>query len=997
MKRYLIPLLLILTISCTQNHNYTLQSPNKQLQIEVSDNEGNISFSQNYNGNTIITNSPLGLLTDSINLTKNVEITNFKTSSVDETWETINGKNKTVRNNYNEYKISCLSTDVNALKFEIIFRCYDDGFAYRYYFPKQASADSIILSKELTKLNFASDFTWWAYNGEHNNLGPIKASDTSNISIPTPIVMETENNVFLSIHEAEIIRYAPFGLKSEGGEHSLEFAISETKDVLPIKTSWRTFMFGNKPGDLVESNLLVNLNEPCKIKDPSWIKPGKVMWDWRVWGYKTDDGFEYGLNTISHKRFIDFAANNNIQYLLIDADWYGDEFNENSDPTSSNEAVDIEECMRYAKEKNVGVILYLNDVGAKKFGLERVLKQFAEWGAKGVKYGFMRGSWEERVRHTRNVVELCAKYKLMVNFHDNPVPPSGDRRTYPNLLTKEFGHSQADALKSYFPEKPVTSSFVNAIAGPLDMCNGWFDLNNAHSRVKVFQEIPGTVAAEVAKLIVVYTGWAILPDSPEEYLKKDDLFECIRKMPPQFDSYEVLDGEIGEFITVARKAGDNWFVGALANREARTLEIDFGFLPKDRVYEATLYQDADDSHFLNNKEDYKIRKVNIDSDTKLKVKLAPGGGCAIYLSGELQLDKAIENARISDKNILKHNDYFTWGGSVIKGDDGKYHMFYARWTHGSTNRVDTIIDKPFLGFRGWLKYSEIAYAVSDNPDGPFEYVKTLIRGSGDSTRWDYYDAHNPHIKRFGGKIYLYFIANNPLHNKAENQNTWMKYIGGQRIGVATADNIEELVKGNYQISSKPLIFPDNKNTFNRVINPSVTQGPDGKYLMMFKSSSQKNGRGHMTHWIAGADNPEGPFKLIGPVFTDAEYSAEDPYFWFDKKRNKFYAIIKDFSRSGKLTPQFGSLALITSDDGIANWKPAENPLVSLRQYINETGDTIKLAHLERPQLLLDNDGQPLVLYAAASLKSPFQYKSPVKEGKPEHNTFNVQIIIDTSN
>ena len=182
------------------------------------------------------------------------------------------------------------------------------------------------------------------------------------------------------------------------------------------------------------------------------------------------------------------------------------------------------------------------------------------------------------------------------------------------------------------------------IAGPLDMCNGWFDLNGAHSRVKVFEEIPGTVVAEVAKLIVAYTGWMILPDSPEEYIKKDLLFDCIRKMPAQFDGFKVLDGEIGEFITVVRQAGDNWFVGSLTNREARTLEIDFSFLPKDRVFSATLYQDADDSHFLNNKEDYKIQKVNIDSGTKLKVKLAPGGGCAIYLSGDLQLDKAIGEA-----------------------------------------------------------------------------------------------------------------------------------------------------------------------------------------------------------------------------------------------------------------------------------------------------------------------------------------------------------------
>ena len=272
----------------------------------------------------------------------------------------------------------------------------------------------------------------------------------------------------------------------------------------------------------------------------------------------------------------------------MDADWYGAEFDENSDPTSSGSLVDIEENMLYAKEKGVGIFLYLNDVGAKKFGLERVLKQFADWGAVGVKYGFMTGSWEDKVHHTRKVVELCAKYRLMVIFHDNPVPPSGDRRTWPNLVSKEFCHSQADAHRSYWPETVVNQVFINMIAGPIDGCNGWFDLKNNLYRVKVFEEIPGTVAAEVAKLICIYSGLSVLPDSPEEYQKKDDLFECIRNMPGRFDSFQVLDGEIDEFVSVARKAGDDWFIGSLTNREARTLDMDLSFLPEGQEFEALI-------------------------------------------------------------------------------------------------------------------------------------------------------------------------------------------------------------------------------------------------------------------------------------------------------------------------------------------------------------------------------------------------------------------------
>ncbi|MCK5277720.1 MAG: glycoside hydrolase family 97 catalytic domain-containing protein, partial [Cyclobacteriaceae bacterium] len=346
------------------------------------------------------------------------------------------------------------------------------------------------------------------------------------------------------------------------------------------------------------------LSAPSKIEDTSWIKPGKCMWDWRVWGYETETGFRYELDTKSHLRFIDFAAENNIKYLLMDADWYGSEFSTTSDPTSANEKVDIQKNMAYAKSKGVGIILYLNDVGAKKFGLERVIKQFADWGASGVKYGFMKNQGQEKVQYTRKVVELCAKYKLLVDFHDGPVPPSGDCRTWPNLITREYCHSQADAKRSYWPETAVASPFINGLTGSLDLCGGWYDLEGAESRVKVFEPIPGTVAAENAKLVVNYSGLSVLADSPEEYMKKPDLFQFIRVLPDSFDEIKVLNDVIRESITVARRSGDQWFVGSLTNRDARTLKIPLGFLAPDTKYEVILYEDAPDTHFTDNKEAY---------------------------------------------------------------------------------------------------------------------------------------------------------------------------------------------------------------------------------------------------------------------------------------------------------------------------------------------------------------------------------------------------------
>lgn len=628
MKNFLILISLIALLSaCSSNKQELVQSPNAVSSVGIDLSGESIQLNLLLESDTIVRKLQLALQSEEKELLQNVKIINKESSTFNETWETVNGKNLKVLNHYTSAIYSLENT--NAQIFDLEIRVYDDGFAYRFLIPEGNKTIN-----ENSSIVFSEDNTFWAYNGENHNVGPVKFTAYKKEIVRNPVVLQTSNNKYFAIHEAAIFEHAPFALKNIKGENTFELNQTLVTEGKATKTSWRAFLLGERPGDLVESNLLVNLNEPCKIEDTSWIKPGRAMWDWRVWGYKAADGFEYGLNTKSHKRFIDFAAENNIQHLLIDADWYGDEFSAESDPTTTREGVDIEECMRYAKEKGVGVILYLNDVGAKKFGLERVLKQFSDWGAAGVKYGFMRGSWKDKVINTRNIVELCAKYELMVNFHDNPVPPSGDRRTWPNLITKEFGHSQSDAKKSYWPETMVTAPFVNMLAGPLDLCNGWFALNSAYNngRIKVFEEIPGTVASEVAKLIVVYGGCFVMPDAPEEYLKKEDLFDCIRQMPAHFDSYKVLDGEIGEFITVARSSGKEWFVGSLTNRNARTLDVDFGFLEEGKSYKATFYEDANDTHFLNNKEAYKVKTdVIVDKESTVSIKLAPGGGNAIWI------------------------------------------------------------------------------------------------------------------------------------------------------------------------------------------------------------------------------------------------------------------------------------------------------------------------------------------------------------------------------
>ena len=322
---------------------------------------------------------------------------------------------------------------------------------------------------------------------------------------------------------------------------------------------------------------------------------------------------------------------------------------------------------------------------------------------------------------------------------------------------------------------------------------------------------------------------------------------------------------------------------------------------------------------------------------------------------------------IAPENIFRDEGYFVWCGSGIKGEDGKFYLFYARWKTGSEGR-EPGDEQLFKDMKGWLKYSEIAVAVSESATGPFKPLSLVLRGSGDTNRWDCFTAHNAHVKRFDGKVYLYYTSTHPV---ADNDR-WMQYANGQRVGVAVADSVRDLAAGKYRRCAEPLMSPDGTNTFCRAVNPSVTQSRDGRYLMMFKSRSAPAG-GFMTQWIAQSDTPDGQFRLVGPALRDARFDSEDAFFWFDRDRDRYYAIVKDFSRKERgLSPQFGALALITSEAGWGDWKPAVHNLVSLREYTDTQGQRHTLANLERPQLLFSDDGDPVCLYAAAGEQDPFK-------------------------
>ncbi|HVK23679.1 MAG TPA: discoidin domain-containing protein [Actinokineospora sp.] len=332
---------------------------------------------------------------------------------------------------------------------------------------------------------------------------------------------------------------------------------------------------------------------------------------------------------------------------------------------------------------------------------------------------------------------------------------------------------------------------------------------------------------------------------------------------------------------------------------------------------------------------------------------------------DLNFPNAIRSVDLA-VNAFGIANWYVWCGTPAFRD-GKYYLFYSRWQTGSTGRGTDPSESIFYGFSGWMKYSEIAVAVSDSAHGPFTHVRTLLKSTNDSTRWDQYNAHNPHVREFDGKWYLYYIANKPTTGQP---SMWLNYHAGQRIGVYVADTFDDLINGRGTRSANPIAGPDGVNTFQMAVNPSVDRTPAGTYLMTYKCwDSQKR---YITV-VGTSTSPAGPFTFAAKALDTTETQAEDPFMWYDHHRSRYYAIVKDFysgaDRTNALTSQYGALALVTSTDGL-DWEPAATSLVSLKKLVLTNGTTQTLANLERPQLLFDpKTDAPVALYCAMRVGS----------------------------
>ncbi len=641
----------------TKNETPSLRSPDHNIVAKLSLRNGVPHWQVNFGDVLVLQPSRLGLQSSKSPYGAFKSLGSKETES-DNTWKPVWGKSSSIRDHYRQLTWVLKEQGGQRRRFTIILRAYNNSVAVRYVIPGRGKQE---FSSDLGQYNFPHDFICWSANGERANHGPVPLSKYSGSQLP--FTFKASDNCYASLLEAAISNFAPISLK-RNSKTSFNAKMAKSSVTLPAKSSWRVILLGEKPGDLLTNHTMVNLNPPCKIKDTSWIKPGISMWDWRSWGAKTEDGFTYGLDMKSWKRQIDFASKHKLAYLLLDAAWYGLEFDPKENPTTSRDhliiqpnpnkphlvrrpapknwkhPIDVLALVKYGKKKNVGIILYLNHAAQKNHDLEKTLATYHKWGAAGIKYGFMRAAPQAKVVNTRKIVALCAKYQLLCDFHDSPVAPSGDRRTYPNYVTREFCHAQSDAMRAFSPSTFCTTVFTNMLSGPLDMCNGLYSIDKAKQlRPKIFSEVYSTVTAETARVLITYSAVSLLPDIPEAYEAKSDLFEFIAKLPMDWDETRILNGEIGKHITTARRSGSEWFVASCCDEKGAELSIPLNFLKEGISYTATLYEDGTKAHYKTNREAYQVRKIIVKKGDSITARLAPGGGHCIYLEEQRKTSK----------------------------------------------------------------------------------------------------------------------------------------------------------------------------------------------------------------------------------------------------------------------------------------------------------------------------------------------------------------------
>ncbi len=661
-----------------------VSSPSGNIQIEFFLSEdGSPHYQVSHKGGAVIDTSSMSFdFQNQPSIGKNMEIEAVAMNTVDETWDMPWGEQLQVNNKCNEMVVFLMEKEAPNRSLNIYFRAYDDGIGFRYQFPKQEGTDSVIIMNENTQFQLTGNHTCWWIPGdwdiyEHlynttkfSEIDAISKRDHGNLAqsyipenaVNTPVTMRAESGLHLSFHEANLTNYSGMTLKIDSDNLAMTSDLVgsdrlgyKVKRALPFKTPWRTIQIAEKAGDLIESKLIVNLNPPNKLGDINWFQPMKyvgIWWEMHL-GIASWDvaAGKHGATTENTKRYIDFAAANNIKGVLVEGwntgweRWIGFEDREGVfDFVTPYADYDLEEVVRYGKEKGVDIIMHHETSAAPRTYEQQLDTAYAlmkRLGIHSVKTGYVgkiipkgeyhHGQW--MVNHYRKVLETGAKNQVAINAHE-PIKATGIRRTYPNAISREglrgqeFNAWATDGGNP--PEHLSIVAFTRMLSGPIDFTPGVFDITLPQ---RDSNQVNTTLAHQLALYVVIYSPIQMACDLPQNY-EGHPAFQFIRDVGVDWQQTKVLNGEIGDFVTIARQEREtgNWFVGSITDENPKEITINFDFLEAGKEYNAIIYQDGADAHYKDNPTSYNIQNATITSETTKTFKLAAGGGVAISLT-----------------------------------------------------------------------------------------------------------------------------------------------------------------------------------------------------------------------------------------------------------------------------------------------------------------------------------------------------------------------------
>lgn len=650
--------LTFLLSGCATN-SLTVVSPGETVRVELAPGAGDsvaLAYSVAWRGGEAIATSPLGLELKGVeSLAEDLTILGVERRAHDETWRRPWGKSAQVFDRYNEMLVHLANRDQTA-KMDLIVRAYDDGVALRYSLPEQDGLKDFELSEDKTGFYFPGDREAWAaqYGGfvshqeAHFNRMLLSDPKFNNVT-GLPVLVQAGERCWAAVTEANLTDWAGMYLRASGdGEFGFNAALSPLPDApetlvkssAPRRTPWRVIMLGDSAASLIDSDLIANLNDPSVLTGADWIEPGKCAWDW-WWcnGYDEDIDFKMGSNTETMKHFIDLASEMGWRYQLVDWHWYGAPFLEsdkadpNADITAMNTDIDIPELVRYGAERGVGIWLWLEWSHAAK-QMDEAFPLYEKWGVAGVKVDFMQRDDQEMVNFYHRLVKLAAAHHLMVDFH-GAYKPTGFCRTYPNLMTRGgvMGNEHNKWSQNITAEHKVTIPFTRGLLGEMDFTPGaWASATpesfRINSGVSPYTMTMGTRCNEMAMFVVYESALTVLCDSPFQYHRSPAGTDFLKIVPTSWDETRALNGAVGDYVMVARRSGDEWFVGVMTDENARKLSIPFDFLGLGE-YEATLWQDASDADV--SPEHIMKSRIPVTRADLLDVNAAPNGGCVLYL------------------------------------------------------------------------------------------------------------------------------------------------------------------------------------------------------------------------------------------------------------------------------------------------------------------------------------------------------------------------------